>query len=225
MWFLLRPDATKVWNNPEVCKSYTRYKDILDKKKIARYLITKKIPVSITENASIEKLWEEHDTASEKFKDMLSKIDDKKIDLKDIETPKNSFLDLKEKIANEMLKNCHFCERRCNVDRSIGKTGFCKLDKDSYVSSFFLHTGEESVLVPSGTIFFTGCTFTCVFCQNHDISQEWCNESKTKITGGVKVTPEKLALISRNLWKDGAKNINLVGGDPTPNLHTIISSL
>jgi putative pyruvate formate lyase activating enzyme len=30
--------------------------------------------------------------------------------------------------------------------------------------------GEEAPLIPSHTIFFTGCPFNCVYCQNWDIN-------------------------------------------------------
>lgn len=225
MWFLYRPDAANVWKNPEIKERYRRYSGILDGKNHARYLITKRIPVSISLDEPLEKLWEEHDKIAKEFDEYLEKIDQEEISLKDLAIPEVSFLDLKEKIAHEILKDCHFCERRCKTNRKEGKVGFCRLGEESILSSAFLHTGEESVLVPSGTIFFAGCTFTCVFCQNADISQEWCDDSREKISGGVYVTPKKVALMAQRLWKEGAKNINFVGGDPTPNLHTIISSL
>jgi putative pyruvate formate lyase activating enzyme len=98
------------------------------------------------------------------------------------------------------------------------------IPKESYVSSAFLHHGEEAPLVPSGTIFFQGCNFECVFCQNYDISQVWkgtrCIEEVSQ-----KVDNITLAEIAENLAKKGAKNINYVGGDPIPNLHTIIGNL
>ena len=226
MWFLYRPDAAKVWENEEVCKRYPRYKALLDGKKIARYLIAKKTTIEISlEKKSLEQLWKIHEKPAKEFKKLIKKIDSNEINFNDLPTPKTSFLDLKEKIANKTLEACHFCERRCNTNRAQNKAGFCRLGKDSYVSSAFAHTGEESVLVPSGTIFFTGCTFTCVFCQNSDISQEWYDTRRNKVTEGVQVSPKKLALLAEKLWKDGVRNINLVGGDPTPNIHTIISAL
>ena len=225
MWFISRPDATNVWKNEEVIRRYQRYRDILDGKKTARYLIAKSIPVDITLDKPLDELWKAHEKASVVFNTTLEKIDSNKMSINEITKPTISFVELKEKIAYEMLKACHFCERRCKTDRSQGETGHCKLGKESYISSAFLHTGEESVLVPSGTIFFTGCTFNCVFCQNHDISQGWCDDKKHLIGNHLKVDGEKVSALAERLWKDGAKNINLVGGDPTPNLHTIISAL
>ncbi len=225
MWFLHRPDAANVWKNDAVCNRYSRYKGILDGTKIPRYLIAKKLVVNISFEEPLEKLWLAHEQASKEFIELLRKIDSEEILLNELSSPEKSFLDLKEKIACKILESCHFCERRCGVNRAQGKIGFCRLGKDSYISSAFAHTGEESVLVPSGTIFFTGCTFTCVFCQNSDISQEWGDVIDNKVSEGVKVTSKQVALMAEKLWKDGVRNINFVGGDPTPNLHTIISAL
>ncbi|MHA1503652.1 MAG: hypothetical protein ACTSPT_00520 [Candidatus Heimdallarchaeota archaeon] len=154
MWFLFRPDATNVWKNQKVVRRYQRYRDILDGKKTARYLIAKRVSSDITLDCSLEELWKAHEKTSIIFNETLQKIDANKIAISEIPRPEISFVDLKEKIAHEMLKSCHFCERRCKIDRSKGETGKCKLGKESYISSAFLHTGEESILVPSGTIFF-----------------------------------------------------------------------
>jgi putative pyruvate formate lyase activating enzyme len=128
-----------------------------------------------------------------------------------------SYLDVKVKLARSMLESCNFCERGCGVDRAAGKKGTCHVEATPRVSSAFLHFGEEGPLVPSGTIFFSGCNFACVFCQNEDIS--------TDPTSGMAVTPQKLANMATSLAMDGARNINYVGGDPTPNLHAILESL
>ncbi|MGZ4934729.1 MAG: radical SAM protein, partial [Halobacteriota archaeon] len=80
-----------------------------------------------------------------------------------------SLLDLKIEIAHRIHRSCHFCERRCATDRAQ-KPGFCGVVESKY-SSEFLHYGEERELVPSHTIFFTGCTLKCVFCQNWDIAR------------------------------------------------------
>ena len=122
-----------------------------------------------------------------------------------------------------ILKNCHFCERRCGVDRTKDQKGFCRLSNESVITSAFLHIGEEPPLIPSGTIFFTGCTFKCVFCQNWSISQDWGSINRLK--EGKIIDPQSIAQIMVDLSKNGAKNINWVGGEPTPNIHNILKSL
>lgn len=81
---------------------------------------------------------------------------------------------LEEKIqkAQEVLNSCIFCERRCGNDRTKGEVGFCGVSDKPHISSQFIHVGEEAEIIPSYTIFFSGCTFECVFCQNWDISRQ-----------------------------------------------------
>ena len=72
------------------------------------------------------------------------------------------------------------------------------------VSAAFPHFGEESVLTGqggSGTIFFTGCSLGCVFCQNYDISHGG---------NGKTLTDAQLADAMMYLQAQGAHNINLV---------------
>jgi putative pyruvate formate lyase activating enzyme len=137
------------------------------------------------------------------------------------EKPSFSFLDLKCELANRILRKCIFCEWRCRVDRvTAEKKGACHLDGKARVATFFRHYGEEPPLVDrhgSGTIFFASCTFRCPFCQNYDISQD--------PNAGAPISPKELSLIIKSLSSDGAANINLVGGEPTPNLHMILEAL
>ena len=122
-----------------------------------------------------------------------------------------------EKLIEEaeiIYKNCHFCEHRCYVDRNKN-TGKCRV-KNSKISSHFFHYGEERVLIPSYTIFFSGCNFSCVYCQNWDISQ---------FEEGCYIEPEKMAFLIEKAEKRGAKNVNWVGGEPTPNLLYILRVL
>lgn len=126
-----------------------------------------------------------------------------------------NLLELKIKIAEKMLENCTLCERRCNAARTKNKMGHCGV-LDAKISSEFLHYGEEPELVPSYTIFFSGCTFNCVYCQNYDISQN--------PRGGEHFTPEVVGeLILRKA--PIARNVNWVGGDPTSNLKYILETL
>ncbi len=67
-----------------------------------------------------------------------------------------------------------------------------------------LHFWEEPCIsgtYGSGTIFFSGCSLSCVYCQNFEIS----HKNKGRV-----VTPEQLAEIMRELELKGAHNINFV---------------
>jgi len=76
------------------------------------------------------------------------------------------------------------------------------------VSSIFTHVGEEPELVPSGTIFTLGCTIRCRHCQNWTISQ-WKEP-------GNRCKPREMAGEVERLRVSGCRNVNLVGGEPTP---------
>jgi len=218
---ILRPDSSSAWKNEEILRRFSYYKGLMDGTKIARYLLAKTIecdfnsddPIGILENLLIEK------------SDELRKLIKNNIDeLKIREVKANNFVGLAEMLANKYLENCIFCERKCGANRLHGEEGFCCLNKDSYLSSTFLHMGEESVLVPSGTIFFLSCNFGCAFCQNYDISQSWKGK-KEPADVAQKVDTKTIAQIADKLVDKGAININYVGGDPIPNIHTIIGSL
>jgi len=179
----------------------SKYFGILEENRTAKYLQCKDIPVSFSTTESINKLWIKHERSIQNEK------------LCDVE-PKQSLFDLKIELSSRIFQNCCFCERRCGADRTK-KSGNCGV-KEPGIASEFLHTGEERVLVPSHTIFFSGCTFHCVFCQNWDISQT---------NSGFYIKPERLVEIIQKRKMQGARNVNWVGGDPTPNLLYIFKVL
>lgn len=127
----------------------------------------------------------------------------------------NALLDNKIKKSFSVLENCELCERKCYVDRIKGEKGFCKVGNKMMISSFFDHMGEEYFFVPSFTIFFWSCTFSCQFCQNWTISQ--------RKEGGEFIEEKEMAkIIDKHSY---CKNVNFVGGDPTPQLPFILKTL
>ena len=60
--------------------------------------------------------------------------------------------------------------------------------------------GEEAPLIPSGTLFFAGCTFNCCFCQNHDISS--AGKTHSEKTVGTIISPQRLTEIAEHLGLD-----------------------
>lgn len=216
-WRFLRPDALTVWRDEEVLERLSHYRAVLSGKRPARYRVVKRMEVEFDADDDLDNLIKIHREYSKKFWDIYSRIIEGKVKLSDFKTPKQSFLDLKIHIVKKMLEKCSLCEWRCGVNRWRGEKGVCGLDHRVRVASAFLHMGEEAPLVPSGTIFFTGCSFKCVFCQNWDISSRPKN--------GVEVSPKELADIATKLYLRGAKNINYVGGNPDQQLHVIVESL
>ena len=108
-----------------------------------------------------------------------------------------------KKLYNLMQK-CSLCPRKCGVNRLKGEIGACKTATEFKVASINLHYGEEPPIsgkTGSGTIFFTNCNLSCVFCQNYPISQ---------LGNGNFITTEELANKMIILQNKGANNINLV---------------
>lgn len=119
--------------------------------------------------------------------------------------------------AERMLHNCTICPRNCEVDRTSGEKGFCRVLDKAVISSYGPHFGEEGPLVGrsgSGTIFFTGCNLGCIFCQNWTISH---------IMEGSAVSAGELAGIMLELQRLGCHNINLV--TPTHQVPMILAGL
>ena len=221
-WSVVRPDAVYIWNSKKVKDKLSWYYRVMNDEAPAKFLIARKVGSNDIDlkNLSLEELWRLHDSLKTNFQKVLDKARIGRLSLKEvkeIEEPKTSFLDVKIEIANRILKECRFCEWRCRVNRHE-KKGVCRLGVKSYVTTYFLHLGEEAPLVPSGTIFYGSCNFRCVYCQNYDISQ-------LDPYSGIVVGPKELASIQEYLRLEGARNINHVGGDPTPNIHNILTSL
>lgn len=224
-WFITlwnyRPDALTVWSDPVVKERLSHYYSVMKNEKPARFLVAKLLSVDVdpyNSEMSIEELWKIHEEAARVFQGFYRDMASEGLrGLEKYEKPRYSYLDVKIAIAYRLVNPCRLCERRCGVLRLEGKPGVCTMDKDVIVHSYFHHMGEEAPLVPSGTIFYGGCNFKCVFCQNYDISQ-------VNPRSGEKLTPRELASIQVYLRRTGARNINHVGGDPTPHIPFILES-
>ncbi len=69
---------------------------------------------------------------------------------------------------------CNICPRACNVDRALGRLGFCRAPELYSVAKLMIHRWEEPCIAGergAGTVFFSGCNLRCVYCQNIDISR------------------------------------------------------
>jgi putative pyruvate formate lyase activating enzyme len=119
--------------------------------------------------------------------------------------------------ARRILKKCELCERKCGIDRTAGEKGFCGVGDRPRVFGAHAHFGEEPDLVPSATIFFSGCTMKCVYCQNAPESMDY--------EAGAPWTAARMAEWIDDMAGKGCRNVNFVGGDPTPNLPWILEAL
>jgi putative pyruvate formate lyase activating enzyme len=223
-WYIVRPDAITVWREyPEVEERLSWYVRVMRGEAPPKYRIVRSMEAPFSsmdelEEASTEDLWRAHERLAGEFRRLWRELKEgggSDVKVSDVEP---SFLDVKIELMRRLASPCYLCERRCGVERAKGKRGACRLAWETYVHSAFLHLGEEAPLVTSGTIFYGGCNFTCVFCQNWDVSQ-W------KARDALRVTPREIAEMQDKLARLGARNINHVGGDPIPSLHAIVESM
>ena len=114
------------------------------------------------------------------------------------------------------LEKCEICPRKCGADRYCG-TGYCGQGAKIKIARAAPHYWEEPCISGehgSGTVFFSGCSLKCCFCQNYKISAE---------NFGKEITTHRLSEIFLELQDKGAHNINLVS--PTHYVPQIIAAL
>ncbi len=112
--------------------------------------------------------------------------------------------------------SCRLCPRKCGVNR-YETVGFCGMGAEVKAAKATLHQWEEPCISynnGAGTVFFSGCSLRCVYCQNSEISNNGFGEA---------ITAEKLGDIFLSLQDRGADNIELV--TPTHFIPDIIKAL
>lgn len=116
----------------------------------------------------------------------------------------------------DIYSSCTLCPRLCRTNRHVSR-GFCGMGAEMYAAKAYLHQWEEPCISyknGAGTVFFSGCSLHCCYCQNNTISAELF---------GKKLSPRELSDVFLRLQDNGADNIELV--TPTHFLPDIISSL
>lgn len=115
------------------------------------------------------------------------------------------------------LSHCRLCPRQCMADRTSGGTGFCGLDDRLYCFREMMSHTEESGLVPSHQVYFAGCNLRCGFCS----VGEW-NEKPTSVPV---IKEESLPGRIEAKRREGAVNLNLLGGEPSVSVYGILDLL
>lgn len=113
---------------------------------------------------------------------------------------------------------CNLCPRRCGAERTENAgSGYCQMPALPVLARAALHHWEEPPISGtrgSGTVFFSGCSLNCVFCQNEKISHQ---------NFGKPVTLNRLRAICEDLIAQGAHNLNFV--NPTHYAHVLTELL
>lgn len=117
---------------------------------------------------------------------------------------------------DSVIKQCNLCPRGCGADRQ-SRMGVCGTGTLPKLARAGVHLWEEPCISGergSGTVFFSGCSLRCVFCQNYPIS----------IGGyGKEITAKRLREIFLELCEKGVHNVNLV--NPTHFVTAIAEAL
>ena len=103
------------------------------------------------------------------------------------------------------ISKCNLCPRKCGIDRTK-YIGICGGGDTVRAARCALHQWEEPCISGSrgsGTIFFSGCSLRCCFCQNRTISKD---------NFGMELTVQRLSQCILDLQSKGAHNINFVTG-------------
>jgi len=106
--------------------------------------------------------------------------------------------------AQALYQSCQLCPHRCQVDRTAGETGLCGQSDQLKIAAAVPHYGEEPPLggiTGVGNIFLTGCSMSCVYCQNFQASQ---------LNFGEIVTPAIIAEYMMNFQKQGLPSVGWV---------------
>lgn len=121
------------------------------------------------------------------------------------------------RVAYQRLAACDLCPHDCGVNRIKGEVGKCGAGLKPRIASVNVHKGEEPPISGtrgSGTVFLSGCSLKCIFCQNFPISQ---------FGNGDECSTLKLAAGMLKLQKQRVHNINFV--TPTHFLPQILAAL
>lgn len=101
------------------------------------------------------------------------------------------------------IQNCDVCPRKCGIDR-YRTAGYCGQGAKLKIARAAPHYWEEPCISGergSGTVFFSGCSLRCVYCQNKEIAHGGF---------GKEISCERLCEIFFELAEKGVHNINLV---------------
>jgi putative pyruvate formate lyase activating enzyme len=118
------------------------------------------------------------------------------------------------RLAQSHYSDCTLCEHRCHADRRVSRSHPCKAGIRPRLFRHRIEYGEESELVPSHLFYLSGCDLRCVFC----------------IAGVNAFDPNRGRELTSELFneavewgrKQGARNIQWVGGEPTIHIPAVL---
>lgn len=119
--------------------------------------------------------------------------------------------------VREILRSCRLCPRACGVNRMAGERGVCGLDAAARCFREMISHNEEHGLSPSHQVYFAGCNLRCEFCT----VAEWTERP----SAAAEMDAVQLAAAVARRRGQGARNLNLLGGEPTVSVFGILDLL
>lgn len=126
-------------------------------------------------------------------------------------------LEIKEQIALAMCSPCRLCARQCGVDRPAGERGWCGVGWPGRVGEEHIHFGELEELIPTHSLFFSGCTMNCIYCRKQGLIHD--------PDVGTPFHPESFVRVVQTRVRQGARSLKLLGGTPEPQLPAVFRLL
>jgi putative pyruvate formate lyase activating enzyme len=127
-----------------------------------------------------------------------------------------NIIKLAEKVTT-LMSSCSICPRNCRCDRNSGEIGFCGVGQSSTLCKELVHYTEEAELVPTYSIYFSGCNMRC----------EYCSNAVMLFPDQIGESIDHIALADRadRALKNGSQTIFFLGGEPTCSLRDVILTL
>ena len=123
----------------------------------------------------------------------------------------------------QFYESCRLCPRQCKINRlensESAESGFCGETGQLRASYIGPHFGEEPPISGkngSGTVFLSGCSLQCSFCQNYQISHQGLSSRMSQ--------EELLEKLENMITQHHVHNINFVTPDHfSPHIFLLIS--
>jgi putative pyruvate formate lyase activating enzyme len=103
------------------------------------------------------------------------------------------------------------------VDRIKGEKGYCGLDATVRWFREMVYDREETPLNPSHQVYFAGCNLRCAFCS----VEEWNLDPEA----AQPMDLQELQAVIERRRRQGARTLNLLGGEPAVSVHGILELL
>ena len=111
-------------------------------------------------------------------------------------------------------KKCFLCEHKCGINRLSSEVGVCGAGKSANCFLTMVSYSDELEFIPSFEICLSGCNLHCVFCNNAVYSQD--------ASKGSPINTEITAQQAQEAVAQGAKTVQILGGEPTIHLPVVL---